>query len=266
MDPVRVIFVLALVYGLLLLGAYLFQYFFFFHPEKLPRNFRFFYRDDFEEVLLPCKDGNRIDLLVFKHEKPKGVVLYFKGNTKSIKGWSKFRADFMEMGYDFVIFDYPGFGKSTGRHNQNEIFAGSQEVYDYVKERYGEEKIIIYGRSLGSGFAAYVAHKNNPRQLILDSPYTSMESLARYYTVIIPVHWILRIKVPVDEYLSKTRCPVYLIHGTKDRVIPYRFSQKLQKIDPERIHLHSVPGGRHNNLPRFDEYHRILKNILTHTA
>ena len=238
------------------------QFFFFFRPEKLPPDYRFLYPDRFEEITVTGPEGNKIDVLIFNRPRPKGAVLYFKGNTKSIKGWSKFRADFVDAGYDFIIFDYPGFGKSTGHYNQQELFADSLAVYKYVKKRYGEEKIIIYGRSLGSGFAAYVAHQNNPRLLILDSPYTSTESLFRYYTRILPVHVLLRIHVPVDVYLADIKCPVHLIHGTKDKLIPFRFSRELEKINPARIRLHAINGGKHNNLPQTEEYHQVLNQLL----
>jgi alpha-beta hydrolase superfamily lysophospholipase len=261
-NPLGIVVILFICYAVLLAGIYFLQQFFFFRPEKLPPDYRFLYPDLFEEITITGPEGNKIDVLLFKHRNPKGVVLYFKGNTKSIKGWSKFRADFVDAGYDFVIFDYPGYGKSTGHHNQKEIFADTQEVYSYVKNRYGEDKIVIYGRSMGSGFAAFVAHQNNPRLLILDSPYTSTESLFRYYTRIVPVHFLLRLQVPVDVYLAGTRCPVHLIHGTDDKIIPFRFSRELEQIDPSRITLHAIPGGKHNNLPRIEEFHTIVKEIL----
>ncbi len=263
MNPFWIFFTVVLIYSTILAGVYFLQQYFFFRPEKLPPDYRFLYPDQFEEITITGPEGNEIDVLIFKHPAPKGVVLYFKGNTKSIKGWSKFRADFVEAGYDFIIFDYPGFGKSTGHHNQQEIFADSQAVYLYVKNRYGEEKIVIYGRSMGSGFAAFVARQNNPRLLILDSPYTSMKSLFRYYTRIIPVYGLLRMHVPVDAYLAEMRCPVHLIHGTDDKLIPFRFSRELEKINPLRIRLHAIKGGKHNNLPQMDEYHRALKKILS---
>jgi pimeloyl-ACP methyl ester carboxylesterase len=257
-----IILSVALFYCAILAVIYFLQQYFFFRPEKLPSNYRFLYPDQFEEITVSGPEGNRIDVLIFKHPHPKGVVLYFKGNTKSIKGWSKFRAYFVDAGYDFAIFDYPGFGKSTGRPNEREIFADSEAVYQYVKNRYGEEKMVVYGRSLGSGFAARVCRHNHPRLLVLDSPYTSTKSLFRYYTRIVPAYGLLRINVPVDEYLACMRCPVHLIHGTDDKLIPFRFSRELEKINPGLIRLHAIPGGKHNNLPQMEEYHRVLKEIL----
>lgn len=254
------------IYVLVALILYLIQDYFFFHPEKLPSAFRFAYPEDFEEMLIDMPDGSYIDALLFKAENPKGVVIYFKGNTRSIKGWSRFRSDFIKAGYDFFIFDYPGFGKSTGKPTEKEIFRDTELVYQKVKEMYPEEKIVIYGRSLGSGFAARVAKMNNPRMLILDSPFYNMYELANYYSWILPLRLILKLHVPLNEYLREMTCNVVIFHGNKDRVIPYRFSKRLAEENESKVNLITIENGKHNNLPTFREYHHKLKKLLDSLA
>lgn len=248
-------------YLLIALVFYLIQDYFFFHPEKLPTGFHFKYPERFEEILINVPNGS-IDALLFKVENPKGVVLYFKGNTRSIKGWSKFRSDFLNAGYDFFIFDYPGFGKSTGHPTEKEIFEDTELVYQYVKKLYSEEKIIIYGRSLGSGFAARVAYLNKPRLLILDSPFYNMFELANYYSWILPLRLILKLHVPLNEYVRDMSGEVVIFHGNKDRVIPYRFSKRLKEENPDKVQLITIDKGKHNNLPMFAEYHEQIKSLL----
>ncbi|UKJ06676.1 alpha/beta hydrolase [Solitalea lacus] len=241
---------------------YFFQNYFFYHPERLPKNFRFVYPEKFEEFEIRVPNGSYIDALLFKGRNSKGVVLYFKGNTRSIKGWSKFRTDFLNSGYDFFIFDYPGFGKSTGHPTETEIFHNTEAVYEKVKELYPEDRIIIYGRSLGSGFATRIASLNNPRLLILDSPFYSLKKLAKYYSWILPLKMILKFNVPLNEYIKDVSCPIIIFHGNRDRIIPYKFSKQLKSEFPEKIKLLTINGGKHNNLPLFDEYHLQLNEIL----
>lgn len=262
MDLAYLLQVLILLYLGLVLALYLLQWFFFYHPERLPLHFRFDYPEPFDEVLIPYGDRQYINGIHFRVSSPKGLVLYFKGNTRSIKGWSRFRRDFLRLGYDFFLFDYPGFGKSSGRAGQQLIFDGTDAVYAWVKERVPEDRIIIYGRSLGGGFAARVASLNRPALLILDSPYYSVERLADYYTRIVPVRLILRLHIPVHAYLRDVSCPIHLIHGDRDRVIPYRFSQALRDEQPQKVVLHTIRGGHHNDLPRKPRYHRVLGEIL----
>ena len=250
------------LYLLISILLYWFQRYFFYHPEKLPKDFQFRFSGNFEEIIIPAKEGDVIDALNFRAPQSKGVVLYFKGNTRSIKGWSKFRYDFTEADYDFFIFDYPGFGKSTGRPTEESIFDDTCAVYERVREMYPEEKIVIYGRSLGSGFAVRVASLYHPKLLILDSPFYNLKELADYYSWILPLKWILRLHVPLNEYIKDVKCLIVIFHGNKDKIIPYRFSERLKKEFPDKIDLRTIEGGKHNDLPTFKEYHKQLKEVL----
>ncbi len=242
--------------------SYLIQDLFFFHPEKLKRNFRFKFKMKFNEVQLKGADDCLIDGLYFPAENAEQVIFYFKGNTRSIKGWSKFAKDFTTKGVSFFLFDYPGFGKSTGECSEKNIHANSQIAYNWLKDRFGEENIIIYGRSLGAGFATYIAKENNPSLLILDSPFYSIRLLVRYYTRILPLRWLLKYKSPLNDYIKEVKCDVHIIHGDKDITIPYRFSLRLKEINPDKIELHTIHGARHNNLPKFESYHQVLDEVI----
>lgn len=142
--------------------VYFVQQYFFFHPEKLPRNFQFKYDRPFKEWNLQPEKGARLNGLHFTVENPKGVILYFHGNTRSVKGWAKFAQDFTRYGYDLVMFDYRGFGKSFGKRNEENMLKDSDFIYQKLKEKYPEDAIIVYGRSFGSAFAVKVCSLNNP--------------------------------------------------------------------------------------------------------
>jgi fermentation-respiration switch protein FrsA (DUF1100 family) len=243
--------------------AYLMQDLFLFHPEKLKHNFQFEYDHPFEEVIIPGIEENVINGLHFKVENAKGVVFYFKGNTRSIKGWAKFAKDFTSKGYHFFMIDYPGFGKSTGKRSEQRIYMNAQIAYEWLLKTYDEKDIVIYGRSLGAGFAVGIAANNNPRMFILDSPYYSFTELAKYYTRILPLNWLLKYRMPLYKYMQKVNCPTFILHGRKDRIIPYRFSPRIEAIAPDRIKLFTIEGAGHNNLPKHKEYHTKLAEILS---
>lgn len=244
---------------------YLIQDVFFFHPEVLRKDFDFKYNSDFEEIQLKGIDDSIIDGLLFPAKNSKKIIFYFKGNTRSIKGWAKFSSDFTSKGFSFFIIDYPGFGKSTGKRDEPTIYQNTQIAYNWLLTQYAECDIIIYGRSLGAGFAGYIASRNSPAMLILDSPFYNFVRLANYYTRILALKWILKYKVPLNEYLKEANCPVYIIHGEKDVTIPVKQARQLVSIAPERIKLFTIKGGRHNNLPKQKEYHDILIRILSNT-
>ncbi len=259
---IQVLIIVGIVYVVLSLFFYFAQDYFFFHPEKLPRNFRYKYPFPFEEINFEMEDGGLVNGLHFKIPNAKGVVFYFKGNSRSIKGWGKFARDFLGKGYDFFVVDYRGFGKSRGRRTEAILYNDSQHVYKWLTQTYAEDRIIIYGRSMGSGIAARIASWNDPKMLILDSPYYSFFHQIKRYAFILPIKWILRYQIRTDRFLKKVSCSIFLIHGTKDRLIPFKFSKLLSKIAVDRTKLFAINGGGHNNLPDFPQYHEVLYDIL----
>ena len=212
------------------------------------------------------EDGGTINGLHFKVPNSRGVVFYVKGNSRSVKGWGKFARDFVSKGYDFFMIDYRGFGKSRGRRTEAIMHNDLQHIYKWLSKRYSEKKIIIYGRSLGSGFATRIASWNDPKMLILDSPYYSFYHQVKRYGFWLPIKWLLRYQIRTDQFIKKVTCPVFIIHGKKDRLIPFQFGKRLQETIPAQSVLFAIEEGGHNNLPSFPEYHDLLYDILNDDA
>ncbi|WP_034258449.1 alpha/beta hydrolase [Altibacter lentus] len=255
--------VLAIYIGISIALYYLQEYFLF-KPEKLPKDFKFYYDNQIvEEYNLETRDGATINGLHFRVKNPRGVVMYLKGNSKSIKGWGKFAVDFTRNKYDVIMVDYRGFGKSTGKRSQKAIKNDLQYVYNTIRERVDEKYIILYGRSLGSGFATKLASMNNPKMLILDAPYYSLSKVTGRYMPFMPLSIIMRYPLPTYKWLKYVNCPVRIIHGTQDKLIPFSSSVKLSQIKPKQTRLYPVIGGGHKNLNNFEEYHKILEEIIT---
>jgi fermentation-respiration switch protein FrsA (DUF1100 family) len=258
----NVLFWPAVIYGGLCLFFYFFQDYFFFRPEMLPKNFEYRYPFPFTEHTFEMEDGGVINALQFKVPNSQGVVFYLKGNSRSLKGWGKFAKDFVSKGYDFFMIDYRGFGKSKGRRTESILLNDAQTVYKWLSKEYPEEQIVVYGRSLGSGIGARLASWNDPRMLILDSPYFSFYHQIRRYGWWIPLRYLLRYHLRTDQFLKKVTCPIYIIHGNKDRLISYAQGKRLHEISADRSTLITIEGGGHNNLPNFPEYHEHLYDIL----
>jgi pimeloyl-ACP methyl ester carboxylesterase len=249
-------------YAALMLFVYLIQERLIFKPEKLKPDFVYKYDIPFKELFIDVAAGVRINGLHFYAKNPLGLILYFHGNTRSIKGWAKYARDFYRYQYDVVLVDYRGFGKSTGRKSEKEMLNDVQIVYDTLAVQYPENHIIVYGRSLGSGFAAKLASDNSPRYLILDSPYYSFTKAVQRFIPVLPMRYVLRYRLQTDKWIRKVNCHTYIIHGSKDWLIPISQSQKLQQLNPRKITLITIEGGGHNNLPSFPEYHNFLRDIL----
>ncbi len=249
-------------YALLIIVVYIIQERLIFRPEKLKSDFIYKYDIPFKELFIDAAPGVTINGLHFYTKDPLGLILYFHGNTRSIKGWAKYAKDFYRYHYDVVLVDYRGFGKSTGRKSEKEMLNDVQVVYDTLAVQYHENHLIVYGRSLGSGFAAKLASDNSPRYLILDSPFYNFTKAVQRFIPVLPMRYVLRYRLRTDKWLGKVKCHTYIIHGSKDRLIPISQSQKLQQLNPRKITLITIEGGGHNNLPSFPEYHNFLRDIL----
>ncbi len=255
---------LYIVLGIAVLSllAYLVQERLIFKPEKLKADFHFQYDIPFNELFFDPAPGVRINGLHFYRKEPKGLILYLHGNSRSIKGWAKYARDFYRYDYDVVLVDYRGFGKSTGKRIEKDMLNDMQHVYEKLAATYTQHHILVYGRSLGSGFATKLASDNTPRYLILDAPYYNFRKVVERFLPVLPVKYFLRFHLRTDKWIQKVNCHTYIIHGTKDRLIPIRHSEALQRFNPHKITLIRIEGGGHNNLPSFPEYHNFIRDIL----
>jgi len=236
-----------------------------FYPETLPPDYPFAFSGPFEEMAVPV-EAAALNALLFKVPNPKGGVLYFHGNAGSLRTWGDVANEFTTRGYDVVMPDYRGYGKSTAKiRSEDMLHRDAAFAYRYLREHYQENEIVIYGRSLGSGLGVYLAKSSNPRMLILESPFFSFREVAKYHYPFLPDFFfnrILRYQIRSDVWISEVRCPVYLMHGTKDEIVPYESSIKLLKLIKKAGKLITVEGGGHNDISDFKVYQDQLDQIL----
>ena len=261
---VQILLLILAFYIVISIVIYYVQDYILFKPEKLPKDFQFYYdNQETIEYNLETRDGAIINGVRFLPKgESKGVILYLKGNSKSIKGWGKFAVDFTRHDYNVIMIDYRGFGKSTGRRSQKAIKRDLQMVYNKIKEQTSEDRIILYGRSLGSGFAAKLASMNNPKMLILDAPYYSLTKVTARYMPFMPLSILIKYPLPTYKWLKYVQCPIHIIHGTDDQLIPYKSSVKLSQVNPKLTRLHTIIGGGHKDLNNFESYHKMLGEII----
>ncbi|WP_034041212.1 alpha/beta hydrolase [Wocania ichthyoenteri] len=234
-----------------------------FFPTVLEQDYVFKFSKPFEELFLKTDDKAVINAIHFKTENPKGVILYFHGNAGDLSRWGFIAEYFVEKQYDVLIMDYRTYGKSTGKLSEDVLYNDAQYCYDYLKERYKENEITLYGRSLGSGIAAYLASKNKPSQLILETPYYSITDVSQSRFPMFPVEKLLKYKLPSFQYIQQVKCPITMFHGTDDVVVPYKSAKKLFEVSPkDLVTFITIEGGNHGNLIDFEAYFITINKIL----
>lgn len=234
-----------------------------FLPTKLAADHVYQFPQPYEELFLDTEDGARLNAVHFKTKDPKGIILYFHGNAGDLSRWGLIGARFTKYNYDVLIMDYRTYGKSTGKISEENLIKDAQLFYDHVLKEYKEEDVVLYGRSLGTNFAAYVAAKNNPGKLILETPFYDLEEAAKNRIPLLPVKYFLKFQFPSNVYISEVKCPIFIFHGTKDKVVPYRSGKRLSKIvSNEQLTFVTIPEGEHNNLIEFEEYRNAIETVL----
>lgn len=242
---------------------YLLQEKFIFLNEKLENDYQYTFENKFEEINLTTKDKQTINAILFKVDKPKGVILYFHGNKGSLKRWGRIVNDFTKHNYDIFIMDYRGYGKSTGAFDEKLMYDDAILCFDYLKERYNYDKTIVYGRSLGGTFATKVASVRNPDHLILEAPFYNLMDAVNYHYPLLSADFLLKYKFNTNTFINNVKCKTTIFHGTEDHVVPISSSKKLfdlsQKDNTEYIEL---VAGTHHNLSTYKEYKNHINMIL----
>jgi alpha-beta hydrolase superfamily lysophospholipase len=218
----------------------------------------------FEEITLNVDEGAQLNGLHFRQENPKGLILYFHGNAGNLQRWGELTEFFVVKGFDVIVMDYRGYGKSTGIRTMEALYNDADLWYDYAKEQYSENEIIVYGRSLGTGIATYVASRNDPEKVILETPFYSLTEIAKNRFPILPVESLLHYPFPSYQYINDISCPITIYHGDDDEVIDISYAKQLyDSIESEEKEFILVPGGGHNNLVMFKEYIETIDDELS---
>jgi uncharacterized protein len=241
---------------------YLVQDLLFFHPKKLPSTHRFQFEQPFTELNIPVENRN-LSVVQFHVSTPKrkGIVLYFHGNMRNIERYANQAPLFTQNGYDVWMVDYPGFGKSTGKRTEEVMYKDAQLLYNMALKEVSADSLVIYGRSIGTGVASYLAAHLPCQQLILETPYYSIVAIAKHYAPIFPVKSLMNYRFPIHEYLTQVKAPITILHGTRDEVIPYRQAQRLATI--KGVKLVTISKGKHNNLSTYPLFQQTIDRLLT---
>ncbi|MEO8516689.1 MAG: alpha/beta fold hydrolase [Flavobacterium sp.] len=261
----RLLKILIIVLGIYIIFCvvlYFFQEKLIFLPEKLDKNYRFQFGQKFEEVNIKTTDEKLINGLLFKDKHSKGLVFYLHGNAGALNSWGEVAKTYTDLNYDVFVIDYRSYGKSEGTiKGENQLFQDNQTVYDALKKRYDEDKIIVLGYSIGTGMASKLASTNKPRLLILQAPYYSLTDLVKKQFPFIP-DFILKYKLTTNEYLKNCKMPVVIFHGDQDEMIYYGSSLKLKAQFKPQDTLITLNGQGHNGITDNEDYKAALKKIL----
>jgi len=176
------------------------------------------------------------------------VAVYFHGNAEAAVQNLPLAAALADGGVDVVLAEYRGYGGQPGRPDEAGLYAdGTALLATLTAEGVARDRLVLVGRSLGSGVAVELALRAPPSLLILVSPYTSFPDLGR--SLVGPLAPLV---VP-DRFdslgkVAKLACPVVILHGTRDEVVPFRMGEALARAG-KNVRFLPLEGRTHNDLP-----------------
>lgn len=233
-----------------------------FSPYPLAPNYNYSFPFNFEELNWQVEEDVTINALHFRTKDSKGVVLYFHGNGGNLAGWGGIAEDFLNRKQDLIILDYRGYGKSTGKiRSEEDLIKDANYAYEYTKSIYPENQITVYGRSLGSGLAVYLAKEKKPKRLILETPYNNLADVAKYHYPYLPI-FLMKYKLNSEDLIGSVKCPIYIFHGTEDLVIPLEFAKKLDSKITKDHKFFIITNAGHNDVSETKEYFSELTKIF----
>lgn len=259
----RLLLFAVLILSLSFVMFYMFQEKLIFLPTKLTQDYTYSFNTSFEEVFLDSPDGARLNALHFHAEHPKGLILYFHGNAGDLSRWGEIAQSFVLMGYDVLIMDYRTYGKSTGILSEPALHSDAQLFYDYALKKCSERDVLVYGRSLGASIATKVASNNNPKKLLLETPFYNLSDVAQERFPFLPLKYMLNYKFTSNEYIQQVKAPIRIFHGTADKVVSYESGKKLFEVIPitDKV-LYTIENGQHNDLSDYEVYQNGIRHEL----
>lgn len=244
---------------------YFFQEKLIFYSKTLPQTYEYPFEREFEELFLTAPDGAVLNGLHFKVENPKGIILYNHGNAGNLDSWGGWgEALSQRYGYEVVLWDYRGYGKSTGKRRTTLMLDDGLLFYTYCRERFPEDAITVYGRSLGGFFATHITKNNTPEQLVLESTPTSLLEVAQEAYPFLPAKWLLRFRFQNIDNMPHIDTPTFLIHGTADDLVPFDQGERLYEQSRAPVkRFFPIRDGNHNDLSYFEgPYFGALREIF----
>ena len=176
----------------------------------------------------------------------KPLIVYYKGNAESVSDEHIRYEQFVDDGFGFLAFDYRGFPASPGILNEENVLKDAIAAYAFAQTK--GFPLVIWGRSLGSGPATYVASEREAEALMLETPFDSALAVAKDRYWFLPVDWIMQDQYRVDQWLLKVEEPVYVAHGTADKTIGYAHGQRVFELAPNKAEFWTVEGAGHSDL------------------
>lgn len=238
-------------YALLLALMFVFQDHLLFQPaQTLPRTPNALSLP-YESVRFDTDDGEAVHGWWIPADRTRfvrGTLLFFHGNAGNIAGRLENARQFHQMGLNVLVFDYRGYGRSTGSPSEEGLYRDAEAAWTWLTDTRGVDpsEVVLFARSMGGGPASWLAVRTDPGAVILESVFTSVPDIASHHYPFVPVRWLARTQFNVLDRVGRIQAPLLVIHSRADRIVPFDHGQRLYEAASAPKQFLEIDGG-HND-------------------
>lgn len=184
---------------------------------------------DYEDITFSSADGLRLNGWFVPCPDSSRIILLLHGNSGNMTDCIASISIFQSLGYSTFMLDYRGYGSSHGEPTEHGTYLDAEAAWQYLllQRHYAPQEIVVLGRSLGAAIACWLTTHHTPRALIIESTFTSMPAIAAHTFRWYPARLLARYQYNTLENIRKIHCPVLVVHGRDDPVIPYQHGLRL---------------------------------------
>ena len=195
-------------------------------------------------VAFTTEQGENIAARYLRNPDSQYTILFSHGNAMDLGGTMPILLQLQAAGFSVLSYDYPGYGHSSGRPTERSAYRAIEAAYQYLIEEQGldPDEIIVQGMSVGSGPSTYLASREPVAGLILESAFS------KAFEVVVPFRVMTFEKFPNVWRIGEIDCPLLLLHGTEDELVPFEHSEKLLAAADEPKRLVPIEGAGHNDI------------------
>lgn len=223
----------------------------------------------FEDFSIEHEDGATVTGWIVEKDKDAPWILHFHGNAGNISNRLDHLRLFEDLGFNGVVFDYRGYGKSQGTPSESGLVEDGIAVVEHLldKREVPKKSLIYFGESLGGGVAASVAQTKPPQAMILKSTFTSIPDLGSDIYGFLPVSALSRHRFETKSKIEKFLFPLLVVHSRSDTLIPFQHGQRLYQLAPEpKLFFESYGGHNASPLELGEEFKKTIKDFVTNAV
>jgi fermentation-respiration switch protein FrsA (DUF1100 family) len=236
-----------------------------YHPSGLLRSTPADHGYAYEDIALVTADAVRLHAWYIPHPQAHGSVLFLHGNAGNIADRPLTLARLHEFGFNVLMLDYRGYGRSEGKPSELGTYADARAAWDFLtaQRNIAPRDIIVYGRSLGGAVALELATSTAPRAVVVESTFTSLTAMARELYPYLPGSLLLKFKYPSIDYVKRLTAPVLVAHSEDDELIPFAHGLALYEQAVQPKHFYRMTGTHNDAFVRSGTaYYAVLADFM----